>query len=195
MKKSLTLVALVSLFFFGCDQDSDLTSPEYDLPTQDNIDLYPPGADSIFISINLPPSEIPNLVVSEVIDGNDGGEIEFDYEYQTSEDNTISISAELEIPKGAFDGVKEISMIFNNETATISFYPHIVFNDPVEFEIEYTGIDLSGLNPNSVDIIFQNYDGTIEYVEYDEIIMNVSTGTIEVDDAELTHFSRYGFVN
>ena len=48
---------------------------------------------------------------------------------------------------------------------------------------------------NSIDFIFQKYNGTIEYIDYDWINMNAGTGTIEVDDAVLRHFSRYGFVN
>ena len=147
------------------------------------------------MAFKLPASEIPNLKVSKVIDGDRGGEIEFDYEYQTLKGNTITISAELEFDKGAFDGVKEISMIFNNENATISFHPHIVFDKEVEFEVEYSGLDLTGYNPDSIDFLFQNYDGTTENVEYDEIEINVSAGTIEVEEVELEHFSRYGFVN
>jgi hypothetical protein len=101
----------------------------------------------------------------------------------------------LDILPKAFEGSEEISMILNNEIGTISFYPHMVFKRPVHLDVMYSGIDLSGINPNSVDFIFQNYDGTTEQVEFDSIEMDESTGTIELDDAELTHFSRYGFVN
>ena len=190
--KHINLLLLLILFV-SCNEDPGVLSTKSN--NGEEFETYPPGADSIFIPLNLPPSEIPNLRVSKVIDGNDGGKIEFDYEYQTKDGNTITISAELEFEDGAFDGIEEIWMIFNNETATISFYPHLVFNEEVELEVEYTGIDLSGFNPNTVDFIFQNYDGTIENVEYDEIEIDVSNGTIELDDAELTHFSRYGFVN
>jgi len=224
MKYLLTLSLFSILLFFGCDRDSGIISPvsldnspvyegsnnlkydliespeydtaEYDTLAEDRVRSYPPGADSIFIStINLPPSEIPNLRVSKVIDGQSGGEIEFDYEFVTSEGNTISIWAKLNIPNGAFDGVEEIWMIVNNEFGTISFYPHIVFNEPADFDATYTGIDLSGINPNSVDFIFQNYDGSPEQITYDEITTMISEGKLELIKAKIPHFSRYGFVN
>ena len=121
--------------------------------------------------------------------------IYFNYEYQTKEGNTITIWAKLYIPNGAFDGVEEISMIVNNEFGTISFYPHIVFSDSADFDVTYTGIDLSGINPNSVDFIFQNYDGSPEQINYDEITAMISEGKLELIKAKIPHFSRYGFVN
>ena len=223
MKYLLTLSLFSILLFFGCDQESGIISPvsldnspvyeggnklkydliespeydtaEYDTLAEDRVRSYPPGADSIFIPLNLPPSEIPNLRVSKVIDGQDGGEIVFNYEYQTKAGNTISIWAKLKIEAGAFNGVKEIWMIVNNETGAISFYPHIVFNAPVEFNVTYTGIDLSGINPNAVDYLFQNYDGSTEQIDYQQIIVNIAEGKLELIKADLLHFSRYGFVN
>jgi len=174
---------------------------EYDETSQDIADLYPSGvypsgSDSIFIStLNLPPSEMPNLVVSKVIDGNQGGNIAFDYEYQTTAGDIISIWANLFIVDESFVGIEEISMIIDNEIGTISFYPHIVFEIPAIFDAKYTGIDLSGINPNSGDFIFQNYDGSTEQINYQEIIVKPVEGQLEVKKAKLNHFSRYGFVN
>ena len=101
MKKIITFSLVSILLFFGCDLDSGIISPvsldnspvykggnklkydlikspeydpaEYDTLAEDRVRSYPPGADSIFIPINLPPSEIPNLRVSKVIEGSDGG--------------------------------------------------------------------------------------------------------------------------
>jgi hypothetical protein len=231
MKYLLTLSLFSILFFLGCDQETDITSPLSEsldlqqkvtsvLPVTDDTNTlsddpngrdpylqredYPPGADDIFIPINLPPSVIPNLEASEVIDGQSGGFIEIYFEYHGGGDDDdddddggskIILYARLDILPKAFEGSEEISMILNNEIGTISFYPHMVFKRPVHLDVMYSGIDLSGINPNSVDFIFQNYDGTTEQVEFDSIEMDESTGTIELDDAELTHFSRYGFVN
>ncbi|UCH66356.1 MAG: hypothetical protein JSW63_04300, partial [Ignavibacterium sp.] len=74
---------------------------------------YLPGADSIFASIKLPASEIPNLMVSKVIDGVNGGDLQLNYEYITSNGDTIKIIASPGIPAGAFNGLNEISMIFS----------------------------------------------------------------------------------
>ena len=216
MRFLITISLASLLLFFGCDNGSDLTSPfsesynqqqkiasDFTLsenghtrnPYLDRPKEYPPGSDSVFVAFKLPASEIPNLVKSQVIDGDKGGIIDFNYQYTTRKGNTINISAALDFPSGAFDGEKEISMVFNNENATISFYPHMVFNKPVELVTLYTGLDLSGHNPDSVDFIFQNFDGTTENLDYEYVIMNISTGTIAAEDVQLPHFSRYGFVN
>ncbi|MHA2101286.1 MAG: hypothetical protein ACW99A_21705, partial [Candidatus Kariarchaeaceae archaeon] len=91
-------------------------------------------------------------------------------------------------------GVEEISMIINNEIGTISFYPHMVFNIPAGFNLRYAGLDLSDIDPDSVDFIFQNYDGTTEQINYEEIIVKVDVGVLSVVKGRLNHFSRYGWV-
>ena len=211
---ALSLASL--LFFVGCDQGSELTSPFAESPDQqlkvtsdftlsgqrntrnpylDRKEEYPPGSDSLFFPMKLPGSEIPNLRVSELIDGKKGGKLEIDYEFETSKGNTIRIQADLDIPDNAFDGEEEISMIVNNEISTITFYPKIIFNETLEFNIKYTGIDLSGIDPDSIDFVFQNYDGSTEQINYYDLKINISDGKLELKKADINHFSRYGFVN
>ena len=97
--------------------------------------------------------------------------------------------------KEGLNGQKEISMKIDNVISVITFYPKLVFDIPVEFNIKYRGIDLSGIDPNTIDFIYQHYGGSIEQVDYDEIAINFSEGLLELKKAALYHFSRYGFVN
>ncbi len=202
MKHLLILSLLLGFFFsFGCDQGSDLTSFEYDSTAQDKVDTYPPGAESVFIPMNLPPSEIPNLTVSKVIDGQSGGYIETYFEYDDGpgpgdgprHNNDIILYARLDISPNAFNGSETIWMIIDNEIGSISFYPHIVFNTPVNLDLIYRGIDLEGIIPNSVDFIFQNFDGSTEQLTYASIVVDPDEGYLALDDAKLHHFSRYGW--
>ena len=206
MKYLIKLFLLLILIFFGCERGGDITSPENesnsvqilpDIP--DSVEVipwpYPPNSDSIFIMVNLLPPEIPNLEESQIIDGEAGGRIDLNYEYQDSLNNTISIYASLEFPKDAFVGTKEITMTLNNDNGTVSFYPHMVFDNPVDYTIEYRGIDLSSIDPHSVDFIFQNYGGPIEKIYYTELRVDVGSGELDLNKAHLYHFSRYGFVN
>ena len=214
MKYLFTLSLVSLLFFFGCDPGSDPTSPISDSPNQqlketsvfhssDNgitrnpylhREDYPPGSESIFIPLNLPPSVIPNLEVSKMIDGQFGGFLEIDFDYDEPGAENIIIYARLDIAPRSFEGSKQITMKLNNEKGIISFYPHMDFNQPANLDVMYDGINLDHIN--SVDFIFQKMDGTIESVTYESIdIDNAAVGYLYLNDAMLYHFSRYGFVN
>jgi len=188
MKYLLTLSLASLLFFFGCDQGSDLTSPISDSPTP-QLKL-----------ISLPTSSgglgIETLVTQyKKIDGDDGGEFTANFSYQGGPFGTVTVKSELEFDDGAFDGERLISQTLDTDYAAMKYGPSMQFDDDVELNLIITGLDLSGVDPNTLDFVYINDDGTIEHIEYDEIDIDFSTGTIEVDDAELTHFSRYGFVN
>ncbi|MEJ2194890.1 MAG: hypothetical protein P8X73_08545, partial [Ignavibacteriaceae bacterium] len=161
-------------------------------PLEDEI--YPPGADSIFILSSFFPPGIPNIEVSEVIDGKIGGRLETENEFIIDND-TITIQATLDIPSNAFNSIEEIRMLINNNNLTISFFPHLIFNGFVEFDIKYAGIEVTGVYPHSIDFIFQDSNGLIEQVDYRKIRVDNNQNSIHLEKAELNHFSRYGFVN
>ena len=208
MKTILRLSLISMLIFFGCDQQSDLISSFESIESGSSSDILPDipveielkrlkyvdGADNAFIPLNLPASEIPNLGKSKVIDGKHGGIIKINYEFHSDDNNEISIRAQLDIPKDAFDGEQLISMMLHNDIGAVSFYPHTVFDKPVKFSMKYKGIDLSTVNPDSVDFIFQDYDGSTEQINYKNLIVKPDKGELELKNAELHHFSRYGWI-
>jgi len=58
-----------------------------------------------------------------------------------------------------------------------------------------TGLDLTGVNPNTLDFVYIDASGNMYTVEYDYVTMDAATGMLKVVNAVLPHFSRYGFVN
>ena len=204
MKKLFTLSLLSILLIFGCDQGSTLTSPENvsnsveilpDIP--DSVEVipwppYPPGSDSIFIVLDLPNALPPWLIASGFIDGQVGGLIEIYHEFYHNKD-TIKISATLEIQHSSFIGVEEISMVLHNDIGIISFYPHLAFDRPAILHVRYDNIDVSNIDPNTVEFIYQNYDGSIEQIDYKQIHVDDNKNYFFLDDAKLDHFSRYGW--
>jgi hypothetical protein len=214
MKIFLSISLITILLFTGCDQESTLTSsltnssklslvptiPEdlinsdqYSYPREDDDKLYPPGADSIFVPVNIPTVMSPQLRVSKVIDGRIGGALIIDFQYYTSPKDTVTINASLIFPPGSFDGLIEILMVLDNKIGTISFYPHMVFNIPALLNLKYDGINLSDININSIDFVYQNDDGLIEQVNYKSIMVLPEQGYLGLIDASLDHFSRYGW--
>jgi hypothetical protein len=69
------------------------------------------------------------------------------------------------------------------------------FQATVEYTYKITGLDLTGVNPNTLDFVYIDANGNMYTVDYDYVNMDVSTGMLMVKDAILPHFSRYGFVN
>ena len=214
MKIFLSISLFTILLLTGCDSESTITTPvdnsaemssiqtlpgdiisenQYSYPKEDEKRLYPPGADSIFIPVNIPSIMNPQLRVANVIDGLIGGVLNIDFEYNISELDTIRISANLIFLPGSFDGLKEISMVMDNEIGTISFSPHMVFNIPARLNLKYNGLNLTDVNTNSIDFIYQNDDGLIEQVNYEAIKVFPQEGHLELINASLEHFSRYGW--
>ena len=186
MKKLLTLAALVS-FFFGCDQGSDLTSSVDDIKSE-NANW-----------ISLPSNEGMNIensfTVSKRINGSQGGFLTMYESYSGGPFGTVSIDAELVFEQGAYPGNKDISMTNYDFECASTFEPSFSkFNAVVTYTITYTGIDLSNIDPNNVKFAYIGLNGNLEYAQHEGITVNVSTGTMQVTNAMIPHFSRYGFV-
>ncbi len=184
MKNLLTLSLATLLLFVGCNQDSDVTSP-----TNPELKLISLPQSSSGLSVETLYTE------SMDINGEYGGEFTANFSYQGGPFGQVTVESELEFDRNSFQGTVEITQTLDSEFAALKFGPSMQFNKDVELDLIITGLDLSNVNPNTLDFVYIDENGTIEYVDYDKIIMDASTGTIEVDDADLTHFSRYGFVN
>ena len=86
-------------------------------------------------------------------------------------------------------------MTFNTGGAAMEFGPPMQFQAVVEYTYKITGIDLTGVNPNTLDFVYIDANGNMYSVEYDYVQMDQTTGMLKVVNAVLPHFSRYGFVN
>ena len=75
----------------------------------------------------------------------------------------------------------------------MTFQPHgIIFSQPAILNLEALGVDFSGVNPDDVDIFYDNpATGQWEPMQRDDIIVDVNLGRIQVINARLDHFSRY----
>ena len=188
MRKVFTLLIFSVLVFFGCNQESEITSP-VSLSAQLEINW-----------ITLPsPSELSinsqSFSVSDIIDGKKGGLIVLIEQYEGGPFGTVKINSLLDIPKQAFLGTQEIAMTCTPEEGTVEFEPSIVFNKDLEITLDYDGVDLTGVNPNQVEFCYISEDGSLVVAEHGGIEIDLGKGKIKVNDARIPHFSRYGFVN
>ncbi len=75
----------------------------------------------------------------------------------------------------------------------LTFGPHgTLFDPPAILNFEVSGLNLSGIDPDLVDIFYVNPSTSLwEPMPRTSIIVNIETGYINVVDAEFSHFSRY----
>jgi hypothetical protein len=183
MKHITSALLLTLLFFLGCDQITEINAPQERIINKHLISL---------------PKRIGLGVESQTyykyINGYYGGEFQQSYSYQSGS-GTIYQFADLDFNSGVFSGTKNISMTFNTGGAAMEFGPSTQFQAEVEYTYKITGLDLTGVNPATLDFVYIDVNGNMYTVDYDYVTMDANTGMLKVVNAILPHFSRYGFVN
>ncbi|HSR18341.1 MAG TPA: hypothetical protein VLM39_09660 [Ignavibacteriaceae bacterium] len=146
--------------------------------------------------INLPESSGEQVEAvfsaSNYINGYKGGDVIINRQYR-AQAGTVKIFARIKFKPGAFTGIKLIKMMIDDVNGTISFDPPSVFSRPANLDLKFEGIDLSGIDQGKVDFVYINPNGTFEHILCKSINVNIAAKTLEVNDAEINHFSRYGW--
>lgn len=190
MKKTFLLFSLIGIIFFGCSDNSDNTN--ISAPT--NINNL--TKDQIFTSDQEIETASHILSISKLIDGESGGELLIDTAYTNYQGRQIEVYGKLTIKESAFQGSEYITMKLNPESATIKFFPELVFENDVKLSVTYTGIDLVALGYTTsghYDFVFFDKGG-IEITLNDESKVDMDKQEIKVKNAKLEHFSRYGWL-
>jgi hypothetical protein len=187
MKYLFTIALFSVLIPLGCNQESEIILPD-DPGSNHQLKL---------ISLPLPSSGLTiesGHTVYKYINGYKGGNFYAEYSYQ-SNSGMIYQASYLVFEPGAFYSYENISKTFSTTGASMVFGPLMQFQGEVKFTYKVTGLDLSGLNPKTLDFVYIDATGNMYAIEYDNIAIDLNSGTLAVYGAELPHFSRYGFVN
>jgi hypothetical protein len=194
MKKYISISILLILLFFGCSDQTNLTGP-IESPSAISepkwISLPAVNGDGNGLSIN----SMPVFEASRLIKGKNGGKIKINEKYNDGPLGQVKVKAQLEFIKGAFEGEKYITMKLDSEFGEATFSPHLEFAVDAVYNAEFTGLDLTGIDPESINFVYQAADGSYEYIDHSKLEIDVKKGQLKVVDAKLPHFSRYGFVN
>lgn len=187
MKKILLTIAVAALFLFGCQDENSIVGPvqKQVQQTQNNHQWLTFPADQ--------QSSIEQLFyLSKSIDGAYGG----GFYFRGNMSREIYVNGKISVPASAYTGTKKIGITLNSESVSADFSPSpTTFNKPVLYSIEYYGVDLSNINPAQIDFYYIDGNGNLVKAKYSSIKVDVKTGFLAVYDAQLPHFSRYGFVN
>ncbi len=177
----LTSFLAVGLFFAGCSEQSSIVGPSQNINQQ--LNKTP-------IELNLSTLN-KQITVSKNIDGSVGGTIEIE---GNLEGGNITLNGKLNIPAGAFEGMIEISVTLDDNTASFDFGPSPTsFDKALSFTMTITGLDLIAINPEDVVFGYTAPNGTFSLISYEDVKVDTNSGTLSVTNAHLTHFSRYNW--
>ena len=191
MRRYIYLFTLLALFVVGCSEQSSMLAPDNKVNTTEPNWISLPNMNG---ESGMSVMSMPIFQVNKEIDGKNGGKIKIDEKY-AGPNGEVKVKAELEFPKDAFVGSKNITMILDTQFGLATFSPHAYFDIDAIYNAEFLGLDLTGVNPNNVGFVYQAEDGSYEYIDYSKIEVDFKNGKLKVRDAKLPHFSRYGFVN
>lgn len=188
MKSTFLTILVTAALLVGCT-DSPLSPPD-----------SPQGQDNhSYKLIKLPPksgfSVETTFSVSELIDGEKGGDIKIKEEYIAADGHKVKIEGKLHIKKDAFVGTQLITFKIDDEFAAAEFSPGMTFDVPLELDLKFEGMDLSALalEEGDYDFVYIGDDGHIETIQNNGLHVKEDKGKIWVNKAELNHFSRYAF--
>ena len=195
MKKLLILAVVATLSFWGCSENSNLTGPTDAQSNQsflkintDNVSELSAEAKSFleFEGVSTLNKSFFPKKVKQLISAEKGGEINF----ELASKGAIAVG-ELVIEGGSFDKDTKVKIAMASEEAALDFTPNIDFNDenPALLTVGFIGVDVQV--GDIVSFVYIDKNGQEGYVVSDEII--VGNGSVVVVNAQLKHFSRFGF--
>lgn len=182
MKKLLYTLLILTFTFIGCSESGSILAPQ-EIKTEKRF-LELPKAEKLSIE--------SQFTTEKRITGNLGGEVSLFGQY-LSQNGEVSVSVLANFPQRSFLGNKNITITANTNEAVVDFGPSMNFLIPITVNITFTGINLNNLNINEINFYYIDENGNFELVENQGIVVNISTGTVTVVNAKISHFSRYGF--
>ncbi len=190
MKKTITAFAILLLITVGCSDQTSITSPEQYVQQQEPNWITLPQSSSSGLQINT------EWTTTEKINGAQGGTLTNFVSYPGGIFGTVTINAKIDFPQGSYPGNSNITMTLSDQNTSVQFGPAFdKFNRTVVYNVKYSGLNLTGINPATVKFAFISNDGSVQYAICDRINVDVTNGTLEAVNAVIPHFSRYGFVN
>jgi hypothetical protein len=86
-------------------------------------------------------------------------------------------------------------MTVNDQYGAATFSPSGTFLKPVIYNLTIVGLDLSNVDPAKVKFVYMAPNGQYYTPVYERLYVEKQSGKLQIVNAQLPHFSRYGFVN
>ncbi len=197
MKYFLSAVILTLVLFWGCEQSTDPVNGQ-----SSNLEKSPSGSiglasgsyDMIPLPTRSPIFEDSVFTVSKLINGLLGGSIVLNKTYISDNGKLVTMLVNIVVPPLAFNGQQNITLTIDSCFASVQCEPGMTFKLPLIMTQTFTGLNLKSYNPQDIDFVYIEDNGTIEDVNNSSILVEKLTGTLTVLNAQIPHFSRYGWV-
>ncbi len=186
---SAALLAGLAIHFNACTEKSPMSS-------QDNQAAETQGLKILKIGDGV--TRLNKIVTaSQYVTQTNGGELIIDYKGYEHNNGNVNVKMTLKVFNGTISQDAELMMSLDDQgllgNVDVSFSPHgITFSSPARLDIEAKNLDLSGINPDDINIYYDNPEtGQWEVMQSYAVIVNEANGYVKVIDAKLPHFSRY----
>jgi hypothetical protein len=186
MRNFLYIIVFFAALIIGCSDESGIVSPQGNLTEEPDWIVLPASED---LSLKK------DATVSRWIYGDQESLLEINTDYAGGPFGRISITANARFQRYSFVGQRYITMNVNDEFGTATFSPTGTFSKPVIYNLTIVGVDLSNVNPATVSFVYMSPDGNYYKPNYQQIVVDKQCGRLQILNAELPHFSRYGFIN
>ncbi len=126
------------------------------------------------------------------INSEKGGKVYLKHKWKNDKNQNSKLTAVLDIPAGAFPGELTFEILFDLENYAVELYPSpYKFAKPLLLDLVFENVDLTNFDPDV--FVFDYLDGEQENIQYKSIDIQLDKNTVKVREAELNHFSRYGW--
>ena len=189
MKTTLFSIFLSALLLLGCNE-----APVQ--PEESGDPVVQPGEPYELIQMPARAGGGPSITRTESIDGSEGGHVKFVENYITVDGDTVVVDVHLHAHKNSFSGIVDITVTVDDVYAAVKLTPPMIFNDHIDLDLKYQGLDPAQLNLPSgeYEFLFLDDNGNTETVPSHGVVVNAELGEISVKKAKLSHFSRYVFM-
>ncbi len=184
MKKLIFILGVFAMMFAGCSNDLNINNPVNNQLADEFVTREDLGG----LRLNK------TVTVSKLIDGSQGGFLFVGDQFNSQHGTSGSIYASCYFPSGAFSGSQTITMTVDDQTLTGTFSPHMEFDKPVSFSVLFTGVNLSAYTKSQFRFAYYGEDGIRTEVSSSYIYFDKEKGVLGILNAQLPHFSRYGFI-
>ena len=185
MKKYISIIAVLSLFVIGCSEQMSVNSPVNTNTAEPNW-IALPDKESMIVN--------GDVSVSRLLYGTDESLLEINTGYAGGPIGWISITANARFQRNSFGGSRYTTMSVNDKFGTATFSPSGTFTKPVIYNLTIMGVDLSKVDPAKVSFVYLSPNGQYYKPVYDKIYVEKQSGKLQIVNAQLPHFSRYGFI-
>ena len=192
MKGLINLIVVAAMLLVGCNDDNSILEPTNDFADNTPLNKIDYNADFDHNDDDDDDGDYDWFFKKTcIVDGDKGAILYFYEEFFNEKGEYGRLNAVLNIPKGAFEGELTFNVEFSLENYSMKMYPTpFVFDKPLLLTIFFYNVDL---DESAKDLDFAYIDGKGEEVNYKHKSIDIENGNIFVWDAELHHFSRYGW--